>query len=53
MDFEGKYTKLANLFKKLMKVTVNVRKTTKQEKKEFFIGFGVLVISILLIKNFF
>jgi len=33
-----------------MKMQINVRKTTKEEKKEFLIGAGILLIAILIIK---
>lgn len=34
-----------------MKVKINVRKTTKKEKKEFLIGASVIIIAILIIKR--
>ncbi len=34
-----------------MKVTVNVRKTTKEEKREAMIALGLLVITIIIIKK--
>lgn len=33
-----------------MKIQINIRKTTKEEKKEFFIGASVLIAAILLFK---